>query len=90
MYADTSVVPPILYALMGSSRDIAIGPVAVVSLLLSVMIQKLEDPAINAVAYTRLVLTVTFFVGIFQAAFGILRYKNIYKNYCDTLSHIES
>lgn len=73
--ADTSVVPPLLYALMGSSRDIAIGPVAVVSLLLSVMIQKLEDPDANPVAYRGLVLTVTFFVGVFQAAFGMLRYK---------------
>lgn len=68
---------------MGSSRDIAIGPVAVVSLLLSVMIQKLEDPATNAVAYERLVLTVTFFVGVFQAAFGILRLGFL----VDLLSH---
>jgi sulfate transporter 2, low-affinity len=79
--ADTSVVPPLLYALMGSSRDIAIGPVAVVSLLLSVMIQKLEDPAANPIAYRRLVLTVTFFAGVFQVAFGILRYKDDKETY---------
>ncbi|TXG60634.1 hypothetical protein EZV62_015207 [Acer yangbiense] len=30
----TSVVPPLIYAIMGTSREIAIGPVAVVSLLL--------------------------------------------------------
>ncbi|KAG5534208.1 hypothetical protein RHGRI_022364 [Rhododendron griersonianum] len=69
----TSVVPPLIYAFMGTSREIAIGPVAVVSLLLSSMIQKLEDPEANPVAYTRLVLTVTFFAGLFQAAFGFLR-----------------
>lgn len=69
----TSVVPPLIYAFMGSSREIAIGPVAVISLLLSSMVQKLEDPDANPVAYTKLVLTVTFFAGIFQAGFGLLR-----------------
>ncbi|XP_057490761.1 low affinity sulfate transporter 3-like isoform X1 [Actinidia eriantha] len=69
----TSVVPPLIYALMGSSREIAIGPVAVVSLLLSSMIQKLEDPITNPVAYRKLVFTVTFFAGAFQAIFGLLR-----------------
>ncbi|KAG5611620.1 hypothetical protein H5410_022901 [Solanum commersonii] len=69
----TSVIPPLIYAMMGSSRDIAIGPVAVVSLLLSSMIPKLEDPTTNPIAYRKLVLTVTFFAGAFQAAFGLLR-----------------
>ncbi|KAH6768331.1 slufate transporter 2 [Perilla frutescens var. frutescens] len=41
----TSVVPPLIYAVMGSSREIAIGPVAVVSLLLSAMISKVVDPS---------------------------------------------
>lgn len=69
----TSVVPPLVYALMGSSREIAIGPVAVVSLLLSSMIQKVVDPVANAVAYRKLVLTVTFFAGTFQFIFGLFR-----------------
>lgn len=69
----TSVTPPLIYAMMGSSREIAIGPVAVVSLLLSSMVPKLEDPTANPIAYRKLVLTVTFFAGIFQAAFGLLR-----------------
>uniref|UniRef100_A0A5B6Z4X5 Putative low affinity sulfate transporter 3 n=1 Tax=Davidia involucrata TaxID=16924 RepID=A0A5B6Z4X5_DAVIN len=69
----TSVVPPLIYALMGSSREIAIGPVAVVSLLLPSMIQKLEDPVANPIAYRRLVFTATFFAGVFQTAFGLLR-----------------
>ena len=70
---DTSVVPPIMYALMGTSREIAIGPVAVVSLLLSSMIGKLIDPAIDPSGYRKLVFTATFFAGIFQAAFGLFR-----------------
>ncbi|KAI4307356.1 hypothetical protein L6164_030556 [Bauhinia variegata] len=69
----TSVVPPLIYAVMGSSREIAIGPVAVVSLLLSSTIQKVIDPAANPEAYRNFVFTVTFFAGIFQAAFGIFR-----------------
>ncbi|XP_048232288.1 sulfate transporter 2.1 [Ricinus communis] len=69
----TSVIPPLIYALMGTSREIAIGPVAVVSLLLSSMIQNVEDPTANPVAYRNLVLTTTFFAGIFQAAFGLFR-----------------
>lgn len=58
---------------MGTSREIAIGPVAVVSLLLSSMIQKVQDPESNPAAYRNLVLTTTFFAGIFQASFGLFR-----------------
>lgn len=74
MDSDTSVVPPLVYALMGSSREIAIGPVAVVSLLLSSMIQNIQDPMTDPGAYRRLVFTATFFAGTFQAIFGLLRY----------------
>ncbi|XP_021284543.1 low affinity sulfate transporter 3-like isoform X2 [Herrania umbratica] len=69
----TSVVPPLIYALMGSSREIAIGPVAVVSMLLSSMIPNLVDPAADPIGYRRLVFTVTFFAGTFQAIFGLFR-----------------
>ncbi|OMO56004.1 sulfate anion transporter [Corchorus capsularis] len=79
----TSVVPPLIYAVMGTSREIAIGPVAVISLLLSSMLQKLQDPVANPIAYQKLVLTVTFFAGIFQAAFGLFRSGFI----VDFLSH---
>ncbi|KAI3442738.1 PlsC domain-containing protein [Psidium guajava] len=69
----TSVVPPLVYALMGSSREIAIGPVAVVSLLLSSMTQNIQDPMTDPGAYRRLIFTATFFAGTFQAIFGMLR-----------------
>ncbi|KAK7353104.1 hypothetical protein VNO80_18543 [Phaseolus coccineus] len=69
----TSVVPPLIYAVMGSSREIAIGPVAVVSLLLSSLVPKVVDPAVDPDAYRSVVFTVTLFAGIFQAAFGIFR-----------------
>ena len=70
--ADSSFVPPLIYAFMGSSRDIAIGPVAVVSLLLGNLLQNEIDPK-NIVAYRRLAFTATFFAGVTQLALGILR-----------------
>ncbi|KAK7857236.1 sulfate transporter 2.1 [Quercus suber] len=69
----TSAVPPLIYAALGTSRDIVIGPVAVDSLLLSSMIQKLTDPRTGLKAYKRLLFTATFFAGVFQVAFGIFR-----------------
>lgn len=68
---------------MGTSREIAIGPVAVVSLLLSAMVQKIEDPVADPIAYRKLVFTVTFFAGTFQAMFGFLRFGFL----VDFLSH---
>ncbi|KAG2554082.1 hypothetical protein PVAP13_9KG640600 [Panicum virgatum] len=70
---DTSVVPPLIYAVMGTSREIAIGPVAVVSLLLSSMIQNIVDPAADPATYRSLVFTVTFLAGVFQVSFGLFR-----------------
>ncbi|KAL5218733.1 hypothetical protein ABZP36_019417 [Zizania latifolia] len=69
----TSVVPPLVYAVMGTSREMAIGPVAIVSLLLSSMIQKIVDPAVDPVSYRKMVFTVTFLTGVFQFAFGLFR-----------------
>ncbi|KAL5542848.1 hypothetical protein UlMin_010558 [Ulmus minor] len=68
----TSFVPPLVYAFMGSSRDIAIGPVAVVSLLLGDLLQAEIDPK-NVVAYRRLAFTATFFAGLTQFALGFFR-----------------
>ncbi|EYU36528.1 hypothetical protein MIMGU_mgv1a002617mg [Erythranthe guttata] len=69
----SSFVPPLVYAFMGSSRDIAIGPVAVVSLLLGTLLQNEIDPVKDAFEYRRLAFTATFFAGITQATLGILR-----------------
>ncbi|OMO68171.1 sulfate anion transporter [Corchorus capsularis] len=69
----SSFVPPLVYAFMGSSRDIAIGPVAVVSLLLGSLLQDEIDPNKNPVDYLRLAFTATFFAGITQVTLGFLR-----------------
>lgn len=72
-FIDTSVVPPLIYSTMGTSRELAIGPVAVVSLLISAMVSKVINPVVDPVSYTKLVFTVTFFTGAFQALFGLFR-----------------
>ncbi|XP_006360279.1 sulfate transporter 1.2-like [Solanum tuberosum] len=69
----SSFVPPLVYAFMGSSRDIAIGPVAVVSLLLGTLLRNEIDPSKHPDEYLRLAFTATFFAGITQATLGILR-----------------
>ncbi|GAB4838327.1 Solute carrier 26 [Ancistrocladus abbreviatus] len=79
----TSFVPPLIYAFMGSSMDIAIGPVAVVSLLMGTLLQKEIDPVKDPMNYRRLAFTATFFAGITQATLGCLRFGFL----IDFLSH---
>ncbi|CAJ1963517.1 unnamed protein product [Sphenostylis stenocarpa] len=67
-----SFVAPLVYAVMGSSRDIAIGPVAVVSLLLGTMLTD-EISNFKSHEYLRLTFTATFFAGVTQMALGVLR-----------------
>ncbi|KAI9103606.1 hypothetical protein K1719_023229 [Acacia pycnantha] len=67
-----SFVAPLVYAFMGSSRDIAIGPVAVVSLLLGTMLTD-EISNYNSHDYLRLAFTATFFAGVTQMALAVLR-----------------
>ncbi|KAK4491220.1 hypothetical protein RD792_001953 [Penstemon davidsonii] len=68
----SSFVPPLIYAFMGSSRDIAIGPVAVLSLLLGSLLQEQIDPK-HKLEYQRLAFTATFFAGITQFTLGFFR-----------------
>ncbi|GLT27340.1 hypothetical protein SLA2020_023460 [Shorea laevis] len=69
----SSFVPPLVYAFMGSSRDIAIGPVAVVSLLLGTLLRSEIDSSENPLDYRRLAFTATFFAGITQFILGFFR-----------------
>lgn len=73
-FSDSSFVPPLVYAVLGTSRNIAIGPVAVVSLLLGELLKQELSPTEDAAEYLQLAFTATFFAGIFQAGLGILRY----------------
>lgn len=78
MYADSSFVPPLVYAMLGSSRDLAVGTVAVGSLLTSSMLSKEVSPVENPKLYIQLAFTATFFAGLLQASLGFLRYVHMY------------
>lgn len=71
--ADSSFVPPLVYAMMGSSRDLAVGTVAVASLLTASMLGAEVNAMENPTLYLHLAFTATFFAGVFQAALGFLR-----------------
>ncbi|KAK1267205.1 Sulfate transporter 3.1 [Acorus gramineus] len=79
----SSFVPPLVYAMMGSSKDLAVGTVAVASLLLASMLGKEVSATENMALYVQLAFTATFFAGLFQVSLGILRLGFI----VDFLSH---
>ncbi|KZV32704.1 sulfate transporter 3.1-like [Dorcoceras hygrometricum] len=79
----SSFVPPLIYAMMGSSRDVAVGTVAVGSLLTGSMLSAAVNPVENPTLYLHLAFTATLFTGIFEAALGIFRLGFI----VDFLSH---
>jgi sulfate permease, SulP family len=66
-----SFLPPIIAALFGSSRQLATGPVAVVSLMTAAAIAPLAagDPS----AYVAYAVLLAFMVGALQLALGVLR-----------------
>ncbi|KAL6883414.1 hypothetical protein ACP4OV_010828 [Aristida adscensionis] len=69
----STFVPALVYAVLGSSRELAIGPMAVGSLLFASMLGSAVSPAEDPAMYARLAFTATFFSGAFQAALGVLR-----------------
>ncbi|KAH7572310.1 hypothetical protein JRO89_XS04G0236800 [Xanthoceras sorbifolium] len=69
----SSFVPPIIYAVFGSSKHLAVGTVAACSVLLSETIQEKVNAKDNPELYLHLVFTATFFTGIFETALGFLR-----------------
>jgi sulfate transporter 3 len=75
MYADSSFVPPLIYSLLGSSRDLAVGPVSIASLVMGSMLRQAVSPDQEPILYLQLAFTSTFFAGVFQASLGFLRYS---------------
>jgi MFS superfamily sulfate permease-like transporter len=66
-----SLLPPLLAALFGSSRQLATGPVAIVSLMTSAALSPLATTGSEAfIAYAILLALI---VGMFQFALGVLR-----------------
>jgi SulP family sulfate permease len=66
-----SVAPLILYAIFGTSRVLAVGPVAVVSLMTAAAIG--EHAAIGTPAYWAFAITLAFISGVILLLMGLLR-----------------
>ena len=64
-------LPPIVAALFGSSRQLATGPVAVVSLLTAAALEPIA--ASGSSGYVAYAITLSLLVGLFQLALGLLR-----------------
>ena len=71
------ILPILTYALVGSSRQLAVGPVAMVALLTTAGLSPIQDPLEDPVRYQRLASTLAFLVGIMQAGMGLLRLEFI-------------
>ncbi|KAJ9696132.1 hypothetical protein PVL29_008396 [Vitis rotundifolia] len=79
----SSFVPPLVYAMMGSSRDLAVGTVGVGSLLMASMLGNEVKANEHPQTYLHLAFLATFFAGVFQASLGLLRLGFV----VDFLSH---
>ncbi|KAF9615150.1 hypothetical protein IFM89_022108 [Coptis chinensis] len=69
----SSFVPPLLYAILGSSRHLAVGPVSIASLVMGAMLEEYVSHTSEPELYLALAFTATFFAGLFQASMGLLR-----------------
>ncbi|XP_042408353.1 probable sulfate transporter 3.3 [Zingiber officinale] len=69
----TSFVPPLVYSVLGSSRDLAVGPVSIASLIMGAMLRQAVNPNTDPNLFLQLAFTATLFAGVFQASLGILR-----------------
>jgi SulP family sulfate permease len=66
-----SIAPAIIYPLFGTSRVLAVGPVAVDSLMVAAAIAKFAPQ--NPSEYALLALTLAFLVGAIEVLMGVLR-----------------
>jgi sulfate transporter 4 len=65
-------VPIFVYAIFGSSRQLAVGPVALVSLLVSNVLGSVADSFSEV--YIELAILLALMVGILECIMGLLRY----------------
>lgn len=70
---DSGFVPLFVYAIFGSSRQLAVGPVALVSLLVSNVLSGIVDPSDDL--YTEMAILLALMVGILECVMGLLRYS---------------
>ncbi|MCW5516856.1 SulP family inorganic anion transporter [Muriicola sp. Z0-33] len=66
-----SLIPLVVYAFLGTSRQLAVGPVAMDSLLVAAGLATLNITGLQD--YLAIVLFLTFFVGVIQLLLGLMR-----------------
>lgn len=66
-----SIVPLLIYAIFGTSRQLSVGPVAIVSILVATGVGSIAET--GSYRYIQLVLALTLLVGITQFLMGIFR-----------------
>lgn len=66
-----SIVPLIIYAILGTSRQLAVGPVAMISLLVAAGVGTLAKQ--GTAEYIQLAVVLAFLVGIIQTLMGVFR-----------------
>lgn len=71
--ADSSFVPPLVYALFGSSTSLAVGTVAGASLFMASIIGTVASATEDPQLYSNLFFTAAFCTGVIEAALGVLR-----------------
>lgn len=67
----SSLVPLIIYAILGTSRHLSIGPVAITSILISTGVSQLATPFTEY--FIELVLLLGLLVGVIQVILGLLK-----------------
>jgi len=66
-----SIIPIIIYAIFGTSRQLAVGPVAMVAILISTGVGQLAD--LGSSEYIGLTILLALMVGLIQFVMGIFR-----------------
>ena len=67
----TALIPLLVYAVLGTSRQLSVGPVAMDSLIVASGISTLAT--VGSEHFVILAITLAFFVGLFQILFGLFR-----------------
>ena len=66
-----ALVPLLIYGVLGTSRQLGVGPVAVISLLVVAGVADLAEP--GSTEYVQLAILLAFMVGVIQLLMGLLR-----------------
>jgi len=67
----TSIVPLLVYAILGTSRQLAVGPVAMMSLLILTGVGAIATP--GSETYIELAIILALMVGVIQLSMGLFR-----------------